>query len=164
MKIPCVVYWWTLICQLKTTLSHSEMHCIHVNFTRKRLWFSSFSHVCIFILKYRHSNLYLFSPSFSYRLNKPRKSRMSVNCTVVNKLWLRIFIELYNSIHRFIDSFLKFFLKLNMIFSPQSWYISHTYEIQSMIFEKLFKNLSSFKKLFFTRKQLSWVNNTIVRL
>ena len=138
MKISCVVYWWTLICQLKTTLSHSEMHCIHVNFTRKRLWFSCFCHVCIFILKYRHSNLYLFSSSFPYRLYQPRKSRMSVYCLIINKLWLRILIKLNNSILRFIHNFLKFIVKLNVIFSSQSWYICHTYEIQTMIFEKLF--------------------------
>ena len=117
VEIPCMIDGRTLVGDLETTLAHSKMHGIHVNFSRKWLIISRFCHIGKFIFEDRDSDLNLLSSFLSNRFYQSGKPWMWINCLVKNELRAWCLVNFWEVIKILINKLFIFLIVQNdMIF------------------------------------------------
>ena len=85
MQVPSMVNVLTFVSNLKATLTHAEMHGVHVDVPREWLILCYFRHICVLILEDGHLDLNFLASPLSDRFDKAGKSGMTIDRLVNTK-------------------------------------------------------------------------------
>ena len=85
MQVTSVVNILAFVSNLKATLTHTEMHGVHVDISWKWLILCNFCHFCVVILEDGHLDLYFLASPFTNRFDKARESGVTIDGLVNTK-------------------------------------------------------------------------------
>ncbi len=139
MQVSGMVHGATFISNLQATLAHSEVHSVHVYLSWERFFLGSFSHISLLILVNRNFYFDFLFSSLSNRFNEPRKSWMTIDSFVNNKLRLGELIDTTEVSFILIYEILSFLVisKVNMVFSTKHTGIWHTNNLEPFRLEEI---------------------------
>ena len=78
MEVASVVNGLGFESDLEAAVAHAEMHGVHVDLARIRLFLGGHSHVRILILEYRHHYLHFLASPLPYRFHQSREPWMRI--------------------------------------------------------------------------------------